>query len=371
MARVSSAFSHISVVLLLVFLVFIHGVHGQSPIDGPTPTIIVFGDSTADPGNNNYINTWDKSNFWPYGVDFPFGVATGRFTNAFLMTDIAATYLRGDFTIIKAFLDPSLSLEDMKQGVSFASAGSGYDPDVAQADGALSLPQQLDNFSKYQAQLEASIGANETQKLVKEAICVVSISTNDIFDYWFGLTKRKQSLNVPNYQQFMISQFKNFMQALLDQGAKNFFVIGAPPVGHLPESITFQGKSANSTGRQPVEALTTASDDFNKMLKKELQTMQTGLVNHTIFYGDIYGAILDIVTNPAKHGYKVVDKGCCGTGLQEYGMLCTLSALRYGICSNRSEYFFWDGVHPTQRGYQSLFDALKPTIDAFMKNLTR
>ncbi|GAB2233887.1 hypothetical protein Droror1_Dr00003118 [Drosera rotundifolia] len=89
----------------------------------------------------------------------------------------AATYLPGVFIIIKAFLDPSLSLEDMKQGVSFASTGSGYNPDAAQAVGALSLPQQLDNFSKYQAQLEASIGANETQKLVKEAIYVVSMSS--------------------------------------------------------------------------------------------------------------------------------------------------------------------------------------------------
>ena len=34
------------------------------------PAILIFGDSTVDTGNNNYINTTIKSNNYPYGKDF-------------------------------------------------------------------------------------------------------------------------------------------------------------------------------------------------------------------------------------------------------------------------------------------------------------
>ena len=51
--------------------------------------ILVFGDSSVDPGNNNDIpNTWHKGNFLPYGKDFDHSNPTGRFTNGRLSTDM-------------------------------------------------------------------------------------------------------------------------------------------------------------------------------------------------------------------------------------------------------------------------------------------
>jgi hypothetical protein len=50
--------------------------------------LIVFGDSTVDPGNNNNLSTIFKSNFLPYGRDFATGqMPTGRFTDGRLTTD--------------------------------------------------------------------------------------------------------------------------------------------------------------------------------------------------------------------------------------------------------------------------------------------
>lgn len=51
------------------------------------PAIFVFGDSTVDPGNNNYLPTVFKSNFPPYGRDYPLHKTTGRFTDGKLVTD--------------------------------------------------------------------------------------------------------------------------------------------------------------------------------------------------------------------------------------------------------------------------------------------
>lgn len=49
--------------------------------------VFIFGDSTSDPGNNNYISTPFKSNFPPYGRDFFNQIPTGRFSNGRLAND--------------------------------------------------------------------------------------------------------------------------------------------------------------------------------------------------------------------------------------------------------------------------------------------
>ena len=67
--------------VLLIFLIL-----GKSEAQ-LAPALYVFGDSTVDVGNNNVLNTFAKSNYAPYGVDFPGGV-TGRPTNGYNTADL-------------------------------------------------------------------------------------------------------------------------------------------------------------------------------------------------------------------------------------------------------------------------------------------
>lgn len=50
------------------------------------PANFVFGDSLVDVGNNNYIVSFSKANYFPNGIDF--GRPTGRFTNGRTIVDI-------------------------------------------------------------------------------------------------------------------------------------------------------------------------------------------------------------------------------------------------------------------------------------------
>lgn len=54
---------------------------------GAVSSLIVFGDSSVDSGNNNYIATIAKSNFKPYGRDYKDGRPTGRFSDGRIVTD--------------------------------------------------------------------------------------------------------------------------------------------------------------------------------------------------------------------------------------------------------------------------------------------
>lgn len=50
-------------------------------------------------------------------------------------------------------------------------------------------------------------------------------------------------------------------------------------------------------------------------------------------------------------GFKVVDLGCCGTGLFEVAELCNKFST---ICPTRTDYAFWDSFHPTEKTYRIL-----------------
>ncbi|CAJ1942325.1 unnamed protein product [Sphenostylis stenocarpa] len=52
------------------------------------PAIIAFGDSILDTGNNNYVETFMKANFKPYGRDFIRAKSTGRFSNGKIPSDL-------------------------------------------------------------------------------------------------------------------------------------------------------------------------------------------------------------------------------------------------------------------------------------------
>lgn len=111
-----------SICIILTTLVSIAG--------AKVPAIIVFGDSSVDSGNNNFIPTMARANFEPYGRDFPGGRPTGRFCNGRLSSDFTSEAYGLERTV-PAYLDPSYNISDFATGVCFASAGTGYDNSTA------------------------------------------------------------------------------------------------------------------------------------------------------------------------------------------------------------------------------------------------
>jgi hypothetical protein len=110
--------------MLAVAALLAVGIHGggAQPL---VPAVMTFGDSSVDVGNNDYLHTIIKANFPPYGRDFANHVATGRFCNGKLATDITADTL-GFTTYPAAYLSPQASGQNLLIGANFASAGSGY-----------------------------------------------------------------------------------------------------------------------------------------------------------------------------------------------------------------------------------------------------
>lgn len=99
--RTCDLLNKISLVLLLHVFIFVsESGADKNAGENSVSAIFVFGDSTSDPGNNNFIGTSFRSNFPPYGKDFTNHTATGRFTNGLLANDFIGKFCTSSTTYV-------------------------------------------------------------------------------------------------------------------------------------------------------------------------------------------------------------------------------------------------------------------------------
>lgn len=178
----------------------------------PVSAVYVFGDSTVDPGNNNYIRTaLFRANHQPYGEDFPEKVPTGRFSDGRIAPDYIAKSL-GLKDLIPAYLNRSVSDSELLTGVSFASAGSGLDDLTVDFTHALDLTAQMRNFEEAVKRMERYAGQAQTNWTVENAMFLISVGSNDMLINYFDLPTRALTNSPSSYSDFLISRLQSFIQ---------------------------------------------------------------------------------------------------------------------------------------------------------------
>ncbi|TXG52018.1 hypothetical protein EZV62_021187 [Acer yangbiense] len=321
------------------------------------PAFFSFGDSIVDTGNNNNLTTTAKCNFPPYGRDFMGGKPTGRFSNGKTPPDLIVETL-GIKEILPAYLDPNLQIKDLYSGVNFASGGCGFDPLTSEITTAYSLSDQIDFFKDYIVKLRDNAGEERANSIISRSVYLVAASANDIETTYFNSNIRRLQYrdNYPSYVSFLITQASNFFKELYGLGARNFLILSAPPLGCLPSTITVAGRGSR---KECIEKYNQAAQLFNTKLSAEIDSLNNTLPQSRLVYVDIYYSLLDIIQNPNKYGFEIVDRGCCGTGTIEVTLTCNeLSP----VCEDVSKYIFWDSFHPTERTYKIVVSILRKKI---------
>ncbi|XP_068653951.1 GDSL esterase/lipase At2g30220-like [Aristolochia californica] len=322
------------------------------------PALLVFGDSTVDTGNNNYISTSLKANHTPYGLNFNGGAATGRFSDGRLVPDLLASALSIK-KIIPPFLDPRLSDEDIRTGVCFASAGSGFDDLTTVASGVIPVSKQTDMLKQYLERLKKIVGEKEASYITSNALIVISAGTNDFIFNFYDIPTRTVQYNIYGYQDFLLGNIKYLIQEIYNRGGRKFIVAGLAPIGCIPIQRTI-----NVLKRSCKEEENSDASIYNSKLQTLLTQLQASLPGSRFGYVDIFNPATDMFNNPSKYGFEETTRGCCGTGYMEMGPSCTLSLS--SPCSDPSKFMFWDAVHPSQAVCkvitQKLLDDVIPTL---------
>jgi len=171
-------------------------------------SLLVFGDSTVDPGNNNYLHTISKANYFPYGIDFPGHIATGRFSNGKLVSDFLVSALNIKDTV-PPFLDPNLSEKELLTGVSFASGQTGLDELTASLTNVLTMEQQIQYFRSYTMKLKQIVGEDQAMHTLQDALVLISVGGNDfILNFHDFHTRRVSFITIDAYQDYLLDKFE-------------------------------------------------------------------------------------------------------------------------------------------------------------------
>ncbi|XP_057523995.1 GDSL esterase/lipase At2g40250 [Amaranthus tricolor] len=347
--------------MFLLLLLFITSSSTAASVLPPISAIYVFGDSTVDPGNNDYLPTaFFQANHRPYGEDFPGHIPTGRFTDGLIAPDFMAQLL-GLKQFIPPYLNRSVSDRDLLTGVSFASAGSGLDDLTIDFSHALDLTDQVTYFSEAIKRMENSAGQEITNRTVENAMFLISVGSNDMLINYYDLPTRAL-LNSPSaYSDFLLSRLKPIIQSLYTLGARRFVVAGFPPLGCLPIQVSVGSIIPNPHWLQRVcvDQQNSDAEIYNAKLQSLLNLLQSQNPHARFAYADIYTPLLDMINHPQSYGFERTLEGCCGTGILESGSLCNTMVV---TCSNPSTYIFWDSIHPTQAAYKVYANALNNTV---------
>ncbi|KAF8403184.1 hypothetical protein HHK36_011281 [Tetracentron sinense] len=326
------------------------------------PALCIFGDSVADVGNNNHLNTLVKANFPPYGRDFVTHSPTGRFCNGKLTTDFTAEYL-GFTSYPPAYLSPEAKGRNLLIGANFASAASGYFDRTANLYRAITLTQQLEYFKEYQKKLVNITGKSQALSIFSGAIYLLSAGSSDFVQNYYINPLLNRVYSPDRFSDILLQSFSTFIKNLYGLGARKIGVTTLPPIGCLPAAITLFGSRSN----QCVATLNRDAVSYNNKLNITAQDLQNQLSGLKLVVFDIYQPLYDLITRPTDSGkcmllnsklslrtasksdllgFFEARKACCGTGTIETSLLCNANSV--GTCGNATEYVFWDGFHPSE-----------------------
>ncbi|GJN28764.1 hypothetical protein PR202_gb16926 [Eleusine coracana subsp. coracana] len=147
------------------------------------PAIFVFGDSTLDVGNNNYLTGPDvpRANEPYYGVDFPGSVPTGRFSNGYNIADYLAKNM-GFKSSPPAYLSLVRRTGLLVRSASWCRCelcfGRIWDSSIP-----LNIPlsKQVKNFGATKSQMVAKRGQRAVNHLLSKSVFLFSVGSNDLF----------------------------------------------------------------------------------------------------------------------------------------------------------------------------------------------
>ncbi|XP_047063962.1 GDSL esterase/lipase At5g45670-like [Lolium rigidum] len=373
-ARHGGAFALVALCLLELAL------RGAGAGDGEplVPAMFVFGDSTVDVGNNNFLPGCSadcRANYARYGVDYPSHAPTGRFSNGYNLADHIARFLGfAESPPAYGSLPPEGIIEQMRSGINFASGGSGLQDVTGKALVRTTKRFALANSSRYtpvkislsrlspcvqcgqvhsmsdQLDMFASVVqmmGNCSSDLVSRSLVFISVGSNDLFEYVGGNATSCPNRNDTAFLQGLVAAYRSYLQELYAAGARKFSIVSPSLVGCCPSQRFAGWLKDDLDGYYCFGTANSLSRQLYRMLLSILQDLSAGLADMNFSICDS-AAMADSVFNStvsAPDTMNVVDTGCCGGAGILGPAKCDRSAT---LCPDRAAYLFWDGFHPTE-----------------------
>ncbi|CAN6582241.1 hypothetical protein ACFX13_034415 [Malus domestica] len=319
----------------------------------------VFGDSLVDSGNNDYLATTARADSYPYGIDYPTHRPTGRFSNGLNIPDLISEQIGSEPTL--PYLSPQLTGQNLLVGANFASAGIGILNDTGiQFLNIIRIYKQLEYFQQYQTRVSALVGPEQAQRLVNEALYLITLGGNDFVNNYYLLpfSARSRQFSLPDYVVYLISEYRKVLERLYELGARKVLVTGTGPLGCVPAEL-----AQHSTNGECAVELQRAASLFNPQLVDMINSLNSQFGSDAFVAANAYEMHMDFVSDPQAYGFVTSKIACCGQGPYNGIGLCTFAS---NLCPNRDLYAFWDPFHPSEKANRIIVQQILTGSNKYM-----
>ncbi len=249
------------------------------------PSVVVYGDSLSDNGNLYALSLGTTPPSPPYD--------NGRYSNGPLAVEQLATKL-------------GASLTDFAVAGATSGVGNYGDKGTQTSLGYFGLPGMFAELASPGS--KALLGS----PLVSSSLFVVWGGANDYLAAGSPVVAAKD-----------VDQIVATLEAA---GATHILVPGTPDLGLTPDFL----------GTPLATSATAYSEAFNTLLQSTLPFGAT--------YVDTFNLLRQVAADPSAYGFTNTTTPCLTPTTS--GPI-TSDPASYNVCSNPSQYLFWDGFHPT------------------------
>ncbi|CAN8270512.1 unnamed protein product [Cochlearia groenlandica] len=304
--------------------------------------LFVFGDSYVDTGNTRkpHTNSW----LLPYGITFP-RKPVGRFSDGRVSTDLLAK-LMGIKSPIPYIWRDYVGKQKLENGMNFAYGGTGVFTTMSPYP---NMTTQIGFFGKL---LRDNVYSPTD---FSSSVALVSVAGNDYFNYLF---QGRPLAEIPTFIANVVKHIETNVRRIHSLGVKKIAIPSLPPLGCVPlfsQALSFE--KCNTTLNGLVEYHNVLLGEVVSKLNKETK-------KSTFVTIDLYKAFTSVIenngaTNKGSTRFETSLRWCCEG---DCGKIDENGVKSYILCDDPKFALFWDGLHPTQEGWKSIYSVLSKNL---------
>ncbi|XP_019164157.1 PREDICTED: GDSL esterase/lipase At1g54790-like [Ipomoea nil] len=366
--KITTMSSSLFQISLVFFITIFSSPFANAAIDLKYPAVFNFGDSNSDTGNLIAAGIGDPL-LSPNGQSF-FHQPSGRFCDGRLITDFLMKGIGHGIPFLNPYLD-SIGGPSFKKGCNFATAASTILPTPSSIS-PFSLGVQVAQFLEFKARaLDILAKSKKMKKYVppndffEKGLYTFDMGQNDLAIAFYSKTLDQILASIPA----ILRGFEDGIQALYEEGARNFWVHNTGPLGCLAQNVAKFGSDPSKVdGLGCVRAHNEAASLFNLQLHSLCNKLQAQYSDANIIYVDIFTIKSNLIANYSTNGFEQPLMACCGVGgpplNYDSRVACGQTKVLNGTtvtatgCNNSNAYINWDGIHYTEAANQYVADQI-------------
>lgn len=188
----------------------------------------------------------------------------------------------------------------------------------------LKISDQLELFGQYQERVSALIGAEQSERLVNDALVLITVGGNDYVNNYFltPVSLRQMQYNLEEYSRIVITEYHKILkvmyclfailptklcvcllplirdlQRLHDLGARRVLVTGTGPIGCVPAELAMR-----SSNGECAKELQRAASIYNPLLVEMITSLNQQLSHDTFVAVNALEMQNDFFANPQQFG---------------------------------------------------------------------